>query len=302
MKKPVCAIACFVLLAAMPADAQVSVGDRQVLAFERPESWAMAHAAAGTLFLGSGPPQSGQPFHLTIAAEFASVPHIERSKTRVGFNGTKLEDLNKSPVFGRARLSMGLPLGFTAELAYSPPVTIDGVRPDGIYGLALERPLIDRDSWTAGLRIYGQAAQVRGSITCSSDIFDLGVFHPERNPFGCVAPSDDLAELDHYGLEIAVGRRAEGHRRWLPFAAFAASRLDAKVQVNADRGFVIDRSIRATEGTLRTITVGTVFRWDESWRWTVAASYTPLDVERPPDFQRRDDDFWSFRLIGSLAL
>ncbi|MDX1569245.1 MAG: hypothetical protein R3200_02080 [Xanthomonadales bacterium] len=282
--------------------AQLLVGDRQRLAFERPESWAMAHAAAGTLFLGSGPPVPEKPWHLQIGAELASIPHIDRADTRVGFNGTKFEDLNKSPVFGRARLWLSLPFKLTAEVSYAPPVTIDGVRPDGIYGFALERPLVESSRWTAGVRLFGQAAHVEGSITCSEDVFPLGQPDFERNPFGCAAPSSDDAELDHYGLEFSSSRETDDGR-WRPFVAFALSRLDGRVQIHAPLlNGVIDRSVRETSGTLRTATLGIRWRPDDRWDWTVAVSYTPLEVERPPDFNRDSDDFWSLRVIARLSL
>lgn len=260
----------------------------------------MAHATSATLFTGLGGPRRSEPLALAFGVELASIPEIDEADTQVGFRGTKFEDLNKSPIFGRARLRIGLPAGLTLDLGYTPPLTIDGVTADGIYALALERPVLEIGPWRAGLRAFGQAGHVEGDITCSSDTVAIGVDDPERNPFRCARPSNDDAELDYYGLELSGSRRV-ADRRWSAFAAFAVTRVNAEVQVNAPLEGVLDRSRLVTAGTIRTATLGALFRPDERWELGLALSYTPLDVQRPPDFRTRSDDFWSLRLSASLA-
>ena len=109
----------------------------------RPEAWAMAYATAATLYHGLEVPDRTDPWDLRLAVEVSNIPSIDIEKTRIGFNGNKFEDLNKSPVFGRGRLWLGLPADFTLELAYTPPLSIGGVRADGIYGFALGFVLAD---------------------------------------------------------------------------------------------------------------------------------------------------------------
>lgn len=282
------------LLLAGAVHAQTVVGGREAVGFDSPEGWAMARTTAATLNLGPRAPAAGDPWQFSVAAELASIPHADREDTRVGFGGTKFEDLNKSPVFGRLRLRLGLPADFTAELAWSPPVEIDGVRPDGIYGLSLERPLYAGERWSLGARLFGQVGHARGDITCSEELARLEPGSPD-NPFGCVAPSDDDIELDHGGAELFGSLDLDGGR-WQPYASLAVTRIDPEVQVNARVFGVIDRSQVVTEGTLETGTLGVAFNPSPAWQWSAAFSYTPLDVRRPPDFLDESEDFWSLRL------
>lgn len=288
------ALALSILFLSPGLQAQAVGAGRDTVDLDSPEGWAMARTTAATLNLGPAPPGALGPWELAVSAELASIPHVDRADRQVGFGGTKFEDLNKSPVFGRGRLRLGLPAGFTAELSWSPPVEIDGVQPDGIYGLALERPLYAGERWRLGARLFGQAGHAEGDITCSDEIARLEPGSPD-NPFGCVARSDDDIELDHGGAEIFGSASLDGGR-WEPFASFAVTRIDPEVQVNARVFEVIDRSQLVTEGTLQTGTLGVVFNQSPSWHWTAALSYTPLDVRRPPDFDEESNDFWSVRL------
>lgn len=274
--------------------AQDIVGGRQSVELDSPEGWAMARTTTATLNLGPSPPAPVETWNVEINAELGSIPHVDNADTRVGFGGTKFEDLNKSPVFGRGRLRLGLPADFTAELSYSPPVEIDGVRPDGIYGLALERPLYSGERWSLGARLFGLVGHAEGDITCSEEVArrEPG---SDDNPFGCVGPSNDDIELDHGGAEI-FGSASLANGRWRPFASIAVTRIDPEVQVNAPVFGIIDRSQLVTEGTIETGTLGVVYTPLPAWDVTAAFSYTPLDVRRPPDFEEESDDFWSVRL------
>lgn len=287
-------LALLALLISNTAQTQPVVGGRDVVDFDSPEGWAMARTTAATLNLGPAPPRDVEPWEIAVSAELGSIPHVDSADTRVGFGGTKFEDLNKSPVFGRGRLHVGLPANFTLELAWSPPVEIDGVQPDGIYGLALERPLYRGDRWSLGARLFGQAGHAEGDITCSEDLVGLAPGSGD-NPFGCVAPSNDDIELDHWGAELFAATSLRGGR-WRPYTSIAVTRIDPEVQVNARVFGVIDRSKLVTDGTIETGTLGLVYRPSPAWQAMAAFSYTPLDVRRPPDFDEESDDFWSVRL------
>lgn len=287
-------LAVLACMLAGPAGAQPVVGGRDTVDFDSPEGWAMARTTAATLNLGPAPPTDVEPWEFAVSAELGSIPHVDSADTRVGFGGTKFEDLNKSPVFGRGRLQIGLPVKLTLELAWSPPVEIDGVRPDGIYGLALERPIYRDDRWSLGARVFGQAGHAEGDITCSEDLVGLEP-GSDDNPFGCVAPSNDDIELDHWGTELSASAHLR-NGRWRPYASIAVTRIDPEVQVNARVFDVIDRSQLDTDGTIETGTLGVVYRPSPAWQAMAAFSYTPLDVRRPPDFNRESEDFWSIRL------
>ena len=110
------------------AAAQQVVADDELLESERPEAWAMHYMTASTLMTSFGPVPALRPGGWQVAAELGEIPHLDHRQTVVGFNGTKPEDLNKSPVIGRVRGWIGLPAGFVAELAWTPPVEIDGAK------------------------------------------------------------------------------------------------------------------------------------------------------------------------------
>jgi len=268
------------------------------LAFDRPESWAMAHASVSTLFHGvpSRPHQSGA---VTLSAELASIPHISRSDTQVGFNGSKFEDLNKSPVFGRGRLLLGLPWGFGFELAYTPPVEIAGARADGVYAAALERHLWRRDQWQLNGRLFGQSAHVEADITCSESAVDAGLNDPINNPDGCVERSRDDAELDYHGAEVSLSYQlAEATQMWV---GFAVTRLEPEVQVQAELIGGPDRSLLSTRGLVRTSSIGASHSI-RNWRLSGTANYTPLTVRRPPTRAAQDDNSLNIRVLLSYQL
>ncbi|MFK7956355.1 MAG: hypothetical protein AB8B96_09685 [Lysobacterales bacterium] len=275
--------------------AQPVLESRQDLSLDRPESWAMAYMTAATLFHGMGGTDELAPGQFSLGLELANIPHIDQRDTQVGFNGSKFEDLNKSPVFGRARLWLGLPWRFVAEAAYTPEISIDGARPDGFYAAALSRSLVQFDRGSLGARIFAQSGRVRGDFTCSRETASAGD-NVELNPFGCQGPSDDEAEFDYTGLELnwrySVGR-------WQPFASWSATRIRPQVQVNARTFDVIDRALLNTRGTLRSGVAGVALNSAFDLRWSLALSYTPLEVRRRGRESTESDDFWSLRLVVS---
>ena len=283
------------LLLGSAASAQAVLESRQELAFDRPESWAMAYLSAATLFHNIGGRGELAPGAVAWGVELANIPRIDQEDTRVGFNGSKFEDLNKSPVFGRARLWLGLPARFTAELAYTPEISIDGARPDGFYAAAIGRPIYDSDRWQMSGRVFAQSGRVRGDFTCSAETAAAGD-DLDRNPFGCRAPSRDEAEFDYTGFELNAGWTAG---RWRPFAGWSVTRLRPEVQVNARTFDVIDRARLTTRGTIRSGTAGVSFDGSFDLQWTLALSYTPLDVVRARGLDRESGDFWSLRVMVS---
>ena len=292
----------FIAMLALAGTAKAQViADSRSLDFDAPESWAAARAAAATLFLGQGHPAADQPAGtVTVGVELGSIPRLSREEQRVGFNGNKLEDLNKSPLFGRLRVNVQLPARLGLELGWTPPATIDGATPRNLYALALHRPLFTGQRYRLGARLYAQSGSVVGSITCSSDSFDLGVADFDRNPFRCAAPSHDDAELDYHGIEL-TGTVQLGD--WAPFASLAWTRMDLDLQVDAPLlDDLRDRSYRHTSGETTTASLGLSWQPHPAWRWTLALQYTPLDVRRPADFDRREEGLSSVRLMVSRSL
>jgi len=286
-------LAAALMLLPMAVAGQNLVGDRETVALDSPEGWAMSYAVSTTLFHGLAVPDRTEPWRLAVSVELGHIPRIDAEKQRVGFDGTKLEDLNKSPVFGRGRVAVGLPADLTLEFAYTPPMSIDGVRASGIYGLALSRPLWIGERFRIGGRLFAQTGDAHGDITCSREVAALGLSDPANNPFGCRAPSDDEIDLDHHGLELSAAWQRGG---WSPFLAVSIQRLEPEVQINAPVFLSIDRTRLVTEGTRRSLVLGAERRRGP-WFWSVAMAWTPLEVRRPPEFGATSDDLFSLRLL-----
>jgi hypothetical protein len=116
------------LLLAPAAWAQTVVSSSQTVATDSPEAWAMRTFAGTTLMTSFGDVTRVAPWRWSAAVDLGAIPHLSEAQQQVGFGGFKNEDLNKSPVFGRLRLALGLPQGWIAELGYTPPLEIDGSR------------------------------------------------------------------------------------------------------------------------------------------------------------------------------
>ena len=87
------------------------------IAFDRPEAWALKYHSAVSTFTPLRPPRWREPGAVELGLEGGWIPHLSESQRCVGFEGTRVVDLNKSPFFGRPRLLVGLPDGFSAEVA-----------------------------------------------------------------------------------------------------------------------------------------------------------------------------------------
>jgi hypothetical protein len=281
------------LAGTVPAQTVVDQGEQ--LASDRPEAWAMAYLGGTTLFSGFGPAASTEFGAIHLGAGAAHIPHISTERRRVGFNGTKLEDLNKLPIFGRLRLAVGLPADFTLELGWTPPVEINGVKARRSLDVSLERPLLEKGRWQAGARAFYQNARISGDFTCSRETAANPPGSP-GNPFGCREPSDDRSVIEQYGLELAVSQRLMNDRLE-PYLAYAATRMNPRTHVRARVFEVLDRSLLTTELTTHTFTLGTILRPARRWEFLAALSWTPLHVRRPPDRGRQSDDLFSARLM-----
>lgn len=275
--------------------AQVVVDQGERLESDRPEAWAMAYMSASTLFSGFGPASGGEPWSMSLGAEAGHVPHLSTEQRRVGFDGTKLEDLNKSPVFGRLRLGVVLPAEFTVELSWTPPVEVDGAEPRDFFGAAVERPLVEHGHWRSAARAFYQRGTVTGDITCDSDTASHPPGSP-ANPFGCRAPSNDRFRVNQYGLELGLAREFPESGAE-PYLSYTLTRMKPRTRVDAEVFSVIDRSLLTTRLTTHTATAGVIYRPGEHWELLGALAWTPLHVRRPPERSGSNDDLFSARLM-----
>jgi len=298
------AVAVFLLLALVPGAASAQSGKladepAQELDFDRPEAWAMEWTASLTLLTSLGPPRPREAGEVELSIEAGWIPSLSEDQRRVGFNGTKVEDFNRLDVLPRPRLAVGLGWATTLELAYLPPVTVQGLTPN-ILSAAIERPVVRSASWDFGLRAYGQLGTVGGDITCPADEAGLPPGGP-GNEFGCMEPSDDEVTLNYLGLAVTAGWAIPGTTDAdLHFGVYA-THMDLEFQVDAITFGFHDRSRLAADGWTAAITAGASFPVSTRCRLALEAFYTPLDVVRPPSTGAENDPLFNLRSMFTYA-
>jgi hypothetical protein len=278
------------------ASAQLTLTGVDSLVFERPESWAMKYFATLTLLTGFGPVQELEPGALIIGLEAGYVPTLSAEERTVGFDGTKEEDVNRTSLFGRPRVAVGLAGGFVLEANYLPPIDISGIAPD-LFALALARKMSTANRFRTGLRLTAQHGTFTGDITCSADEIRNG-----PNLFGCDEPSRDEITIDSASLEVAVARRPRGAGRIEPYFGAAVNVMDLEFQVRADYRGIRDRVRLLTDGTAYSLTLGLAYQTNTDWRWTGELFYSPLDVVRPPSSSTQNDGLFNARFFVSYRV
>jgi len=264
---------------------------------ERPEAWAMFYFTSVTLFSGLGTPKSRELGEVEAGVEVGNIPQLNEEQRTVGFDGTKKEDLNNSPIFARGRLTVGLPWKLGLLLGYTPPVTVWGVKPH-IFSYGLERPVYERGPWTVGLRAYGQVGSVEGAFTCPGDAASEPPGSP-GNPYGCEGKSKDQITVNYWGLEASGSYRSDSFRGLTPWVTLAGNYLDTRFQVKADTfGFRDRERLKADTGTV-TLGIGLRYPVTEKIDLSVGMSFTPLWVTRPPSTSDDTDPLLNARSVLS---
>ena len=269
----------------------IAYGDQKV-DLDSPEGWAMAFMTASAQNLGQAPPHSVDVGDLSISAELSSIPRLTREQQRIGFGGFKDEDLNKSPAFGRLRANIGLPWNLNAEISWTPPLQINGSKPDHLWGAALSKPLVNNEKIGIGLRLFLLRGGVTASVTCSEDTISFAPY-TLQNTAGCVGLSDDKLKMDHEGVEVFLS--FNNASAILPWISLAASNIDNSVEIDAPLEVGRERATVYSSGTIQTLSFGFNYDIRENWSLSAASSYTPLDAQRPND-SSDNDDFWNVRV------
>lgn len=287
----------FVSLLAGRARAQEVVDVTEELDFERPESWAMKYFASLVQPTGMGVTEELGKGGLSLGFEGGVVPQLSEEERRVGFNGTKVEDLNKSRVFGRLRGAIGLSRSTSLELAYTPPIEIGGARPH-LFALAIGRPFDLAPHWRLGLRGYGHFGTIEGDITCSAEEVAAGP-DPDLNPFRCEEPSNDSAKQRLVGAEVTAGYRAG---RWRPWAGFGVSYMDLEFQVDARHSGLVDHTLQLTDGLTYSANAGVGVALSERWSLSAGLFYSWLSIRRPPATSASNEGLLNGRFLVSYRI
>jgi hypothetical protein len=249
---------------------------------------------------GFGVAESTQPWSFAIRLEGGQVPSLSEDERRVGFNGTKVEDIDRASFFGRPEARLGLPGDVTLAAGWVPPIDIDGVEAN-LWSLGLERPLWKGERARLGGRLFYLAGDVEGDITCPRHEVAAGD-DPVDNPFACEEVSNDTLSVANYGVELglafAVGERAE------LFVSGIWQRIDGEFQVRATYAGTIDRDRLLHQGDDLAAVAGVVFRPAPDWRLAGELFYSPLDVVRDPTGRApsQNDDLVNVRLALSWTV
>jgi len=300
-KRQLMGILTLTLLAVAPVRGQqLVISETETLEFDRPEAWGMKYYASLGLLTSMGAPERRAPGEVVLGFEGASVPQLSDEERRLGFNGTKLEDVNRTSFFGRVRGSVGLGAGLALDLAWTPPIELDGAKPN-LLAAALSRPFSLSQSWRLGLRGYGQIGKVEADITCSADEV-AGGNDLDLNPFLCVEPSQDESRQKAIGLELVAGYDSGG--RFKPYAGVAVSYMDLEFRVNAlyGAGLIEDHTVQLTDGTTVAALAGVTFAPSPRWRITGEAFYSWLDIKRPPATTASNEGFFNVRVFVSYKV
>lgn len=288
------------VLVAGPARAQTRLDAEEDLDFDRPEAWAMKWFSSLVVMSGlGGPPELG-PGGWELAFEGGWVPHLSKEERTVGFIGNKEEDLNRTSVFGRLRLSAGLPGRFTLTAGWVPPVEVDRATPH-LLALSLGRPLFEGLSFRLDGRLTAQGGSFEGDFTCPEDAVAAGD-DPERNPFNCLEPSDDEMTVRSAGVELAGSWQLARAPRWSPYASLAGHYFDNEFQVRARYGTVLDRTVLLSDGTTFAATAGLGYQASERTRLVAELFYSPLDVVRDPGQGSENDALFNARVLLGYRL
>ncbi|CAL1240916.1 hypothetical protein [Candidatus Methylocalor cossyra] len=285
------------VLAAGAAPADTVIDGTEHLASDRPEAWGMNYVTSITLFTGLGVPRSREFGDLELGAELGWVPALSEEQRRIGFNGTKVEDLNKAPLFGRPRLTLGLPGRFALTLSYLPPIRVFGVKPN-LFAFALERPLYEAGPWTFGARLYGQIGEVEGAFTCPGKVAKFPPGSAE-NLYGCQGASADRSSQRYAGLELSGAYRIAALGGLTPYLAVAGNLLDTQVQVRAQTFGVPDRRRLVAQTWTFSLSAGLVYPVDDRLSLSVGLFYSPLWVTRPPASSSDNDGLFNVRALVS---
>ena len=262
------------------------------VAFDSPEGWGMSYMTAASLNLSDKFPETLPLGQFNLSAEISTIPELNEKQQKIGFGGAKSEDLNKSPVFGRGKITTGFYWNSVIELSWTPPLEISGAKPDQMWGLAIAKQIYTNNAFNAALRLYQFNGKATAAVTCSEEMVMQPLYSP-GNISGCIGTSQDKIDMSHEGVEILLER--ESSNGFKPWFSVASTRLTPSVRINAPLEFIQEVAFVETSGRLTTLTFGLNYKLSDNWLLNLGTSYTPIDVQRP-EMTGGNDNFWNFKM------
>ncbi|HKG90319.1 MAG TPA: hypothetical protein VKA84_00430 [Gemmatimonadaceae bacterium] len=172
------------------------------------EARLLAFYAAPVAFSPATAPERMPAGAVRVGAEGAPVPVPDAALRQTSLcYQSSTQSTRLAPLFGRPRVTLGLPAGLTLEGSYLPPITVGGATP-ALLSLAVARtqPLPGSGGRAlVALRVHGTAGTVRGAITCARD--QLQMADPAAPCYG-TRPSRDTFRPDMVGGEAVAAVRA----------------------------------------------------------------------------------------------
>ena len=260
----------------------------------------MKYFASASMPVGFGVPEPLDAGELDVGLEYSQIPSLTADERRVGFRGTKVEDLNKVPYLFRPAARVGLGSKLALSASWVPPVERNGAKAS-IFALALARPFHESPKWRLGLRLHSQFGTVEGDFTCSEQTVVAGD-DPDRNPFACEAVSEDEYEVRTLGLELSSSWELGTEGRWEPFLALSYNWMELEFGVNALYSGLDDHTRLVTDGQTIYALAGIGYRFGERWRLAGQIFYSPLDVVRPPSTSTQTDELVNVRALVSYKI
>jgi hypothetical protein len=234
------------------------------------------------VFSAATEPEATAPGSIRIGfeGEYIPKPNPEIQRTGKCFL-QKSEHTSLSPVFGRPRITIGLPASFAIEGSYLPPVTIADAKPNlGSVAIShTQRLPFSRVAGGATLMIRANATfgNVKGPITCPKS--SLQTTNTTAACYG-TTPSNDTFSPNMYGIDLLAGVRP-------PLSVFGfyagagANQIDPHFQVGFTNGQGgVDRTRVQLENpvTRLTLTAGTTAHIKERIDFGAQVFSVPQDV------------------------
>ena len=284
----------------LPTDAQFVLDFEEDLDFDRPESWAMQYFGSISLLTDLGSSTPIDRGSIEVGLEGGWIPSLSDDEQRVGFNGQKVEDVNRSSVMARPRVTVGLGAGFALTLGWIPPVELSGIEAN-LISAALSRQLIQRERFRLALGVAGQYGTVKGDITCDERTANAGT-DPVANPFGCERPSSDEVTIQSLSVAVTAAVRLSTDSGVEPYITLAGHRFDNEFQVNAAYNNLVDRTLLKADGETWSLATGINFELKRDWRLAAEVFATRLDVVRPPEASATSEDLVNARVLVSYRV
>lgn len=138
-------------------------------------------------------------------AEYIPKPNAEIQHSGKCFT-EKSEHTSLSPVFGRPRLTIGLPGGFALEASYLPPIKIADAKPNlASFALSETRhfaAMAGSPGVDVMLRANATVGNVKGPITCPRSALQTT---SSTSPCYGTSPSNDTFSPNMFGVDLIAG-------------------------------------------------------------------------------------------------